>query len=487
MTNGGGSGAGGGGERCTYSGCTYEYGPHSPSPIKWDFIASGDGDPNKNQSGYQQHLHQQQHPHDGLTSSASTATSDQSQYTAQYNRNENGAKVPASSSQHHQHQHHWQSCSGASTSDEANAILYHHEAAAQVENCCENYAFSGDYETNDGTATNGIVSDSEAMSVSEAELSAFFDKQLQRQAQQQPPKLNNASDLAATTAVGDQNASTSGAAAGTSATSTSADIVLSRRNNIAAAINQLNLSPDFRHYEKITNLSQQQANNLTPNRFPSIAPGGLNVYNANYCYAETTADKFASDTTATASNAANGGTAATIAANASTTANDAFELFNISGATPAAEGGGAMNAAAAAAATNGTTVGRSGISLTTQNVFETSVDGQQQQQPRRVSVGDGTGSGTGPLHADLLFYDLGDEHAMATWGSVGVNGEPNGAGMLDGGTGSGDALDARVLNASTSGARHQGGGRLRGLFRTVRRRARQFGGKPGGASGSHHR
>lgn len=314
-----------------------------------------------------------------------------------------------------------------------------------------------------------------------------------QQPQQQPPqrpKLNNASDPAALNST--QNHSSSGHATGnTSASSTPAEIVLSRRNNIAAAINQLNLSPDFRHYEKITNLSQQQASNMTPNRFPSIAPGGLNVYNANYCYNEasaaSTADKFASDSNGStlAIGATTAAAAAAGAAGAGSTTADAFELFNISGAAPSASEAPASNMAAAVATTTTIHAGRQGISLTTQNVFETSADGGQQQQ-RRISTGDGVGpssAGALPLQADLLFYDLGDEHAMATWGSVGVNGEPNGAGMMM--DSDGDALDARVLNANGnanggSTVRRPGGG-LRGLFRTVRR---QFG-KPNGRSGSH--
>lgn len=482
-------------ERCTYSGCTYghaEYDQSSPSPMKWDFIASGDGDPNKNQSAY----------HQTHAVPETTSSSSESQYTQQYRGTatdgSNGKPVSI-----------WQTAGGGgggTTAAETNAIIYHHESG-MVENCCENYAFSGDYGGADEAAGDGSdgFGDAEASEVSEAELSAFFDKHMQRQLQQQqlllsaqPPVQPSAPKLNNTTTPGTGNGSRSGAAiahSGTAAGAGAADIVLSRRNNIAAAINRLNLSPDFRHYEKITNLSQQQACNLTPNRFPSIGAGGLNVYNANYCYNEVAAavraDKFA---TAEATAAA--------AAAAAATAPDTFELFNISGG---GGGGGAAATEPTAAAGQRAADGRTaaGISLTTQNVFETSVAVQPATATaaaRRFGAVDATSEQ--PPTADLLFYDLGDEHTLAAqWATTGAS-SATAAGEIDddglplqqrqrrrfqadgtvddvdnGGVGGGSsevsAFDAIVMGGGGDGSGGQRGG-LRGLFRNVRRRARQY-------------
>lgn len=472
--------------RCTYSGCTYghaEYDLSSPSPMKWDFIASGDGDPNKNQSAYQ--------THPGIET---TSSSSKSQYTQQYRGPQGAANVNGNGNSGGcgKTVSIWQTATGTSAA-EANAIIYHHESG-MVENCCENYAFSGDYggSMDDGAGDGSdAIADTE-VSVSEAELSAFFDKQLQRQQQHEEqqlrdqqlaasaPKLNN-------TTAPNGVAGGGGAAVAHGGTGGSADIVLSRRNNIAAAINRLNLSPDFRHYEKITNLSQQQACNLTPNRFPSIGAGGLNVYNANYCYNEAAAaaraDKFATAE----------GSAANATATPASTA-DTFELFNISGGGGAAATVSSLAGGAGGAQRADGRTASAGISLTTQNVFETSVVQPLATAVRRFSAVDAVAEQ--PPSADLLFYDLSDEHTIAaTWATTGgtaaaagadgdglplqqrqrrrfqasANDEDNG-----GGGGEVSAYDAIVIGGGGGGGASGTPGGLRGLFRNVRRRARQY-------------
>lgn len=476
-------------ERCTYEGCTYEYGHSSPEPIQWDLFASGDGDPNKNQCGYYQ-------PDATMarTTTDSVSSSNDSQYRGP---NGNAGKTSDASV--------WQTTHGGGVGsgggETTNAVMYHHESAT-VENCCENLAFSGvhdEQDDDDAACSGGNLLE---LSVTEDELSAFFDKQLQRNGQPasaQQCRLNNAMDThrQSTSTLSTATPSTTAAATAASASASvgsaaaaggaSSDIVLSRRNNIAAAITQLNLSPDFRHYEKITNLSQQQASNMTPNRFPSISAGGLNVYNANYCYNENSAaatnDKFA-----TGSNGA--------AASGTMSTQDAFELFNISGG-----GGGG-----AGSLRNGdaTTSSAAAISLTTQNVFETSMhqhhQHQHQHRRHRVSV---EVQQQQQLQPDVSFFDLSDEPSHA-WASNATSTSAQSA--VDGTTTaaatqrqhrdciSNDALDAIVLDGSSgcrgvdeecgadgggcsaqrSSGRNSGVGGFLGLFRNVRRRAKRY-------------
>ncbi len=71
----------------------------------------------------------------------------------------------------------------------------------------------------------------------------------------------------------------------------SAPLDILNRNDISSVINQLNLSPEFRHYEKMTNLSQQNSANLTPCRVTQINQN-FNLLNQNMENNNFNEDKF---------------------------------------------------------------------------------------------------------------------------------------------------------------------------------------------------
>lgn len=293
-----------------------EYAACSPSPIKWNFMSNGDGEPNKNEA----------------RAISSSDTSSDSQKPLRYRQQPHHPSGNNAVSI-------WQTDGNA---DEANAIIFHHESEI-VENCCDNYYNHCDYSHEDD----------QEYSASEAELNDFFAKgcgsgQNNNNPSEEPPKLNNMLDIR-------------------SQPSTSIDIL--NRNNISSVINQLNLSPEFRQYEKTTNLSQN-SNNLTPNRFPNAS--AMAVYNSNFWLNQTmdggaaglTNDKFINtsrNSLATGAAVATGSTYHLIDHSIATVNNQTpnyllsdqgnFEVFNIS--------------------TNRFEKPQ-GINLTTQNLFDTS-------------------------------------------------------------------------------------------------------------------
>lgn len=216
----------------------------SSSPIKWNFSGNGDGELNKNEAR--------------IMSSSDTSTD--SQKPLRYRQ------------QQQQQSDIWQTNNGGSNAagePKTSHVVYHHESEV-YDNCCDNYAFyqhDSMYDVSDVYDPDAVAE----VDDSDAELNEFFAKSTQRPTlpNNNPPALlmNNQLDI---------HRSPQRAANATM----SIDIL--NRNNISSVINQLNLSPEFRQYEKTTNLTHQQnSNNLTPNRFPNAA-GMMTVYNSNY-------------------------------------------------------------------------------------------------------------------------------------------------------------------------------------------------------------
>lgn len=140
--------------------------------------------------------------------------------------------------------------------EESNAIIFHHESEI-VENCCENY-FSCNYQHDNG----------HRLMWTESNCNSF--KTNNHEVPQSTERLNNTVEIAS---------------------SHSAPLDILNRNNISSVINQLNLSPEFRHYEKMTNLSQQNSANLTPSRFTRINQN-FNLLNQNMESSYLNEDKF---------------------------------------------------------------------------------------------------------------------------------------------------------------------------------------------------
>lgn len=138
--------------------------------------------------------------------------------------------------------------------EESNAIIFHHESEI-VENCCENY-FHCNYPNDDQASMRAKFGDNFPTNNHEVPKST--------------ERLNNTIEMIP---------------------SHSAPLDILNRNNISSVINQLNLSPEFRHYEKMTNLSQQNSANLTPSRFTRTNQN-CNLLNQNMENNNFTEDKF---------------------------------------------------------------------------------------------------------------------------------------------------------------------------------------------------
>lgn len=141
--------------------------------------------------------------------------------------------------------------------EESNAIIFHHESEI-VENCCENY-FNCNYQHDDD--------DQQSMRTHQ-HCNNF--KTNNHEVPQSTERLNNTVEIIS---------------------SHSAPLDILNRNNISSVINQLNLSPEFRHYEKMTNLSQQNSANLTPCRLTRINQN-FNLLNQNMENNNFNEDKF---------------------------------------------------------------------------------------------------------------------------------------------------------------------------------------------------
>lgn len=223
------------GSECSYEGCTYvlpDY-AQSPSPIKWNFVAAGDGDPHKNES---------QNPVINLpttSDSSTTSPSDQQLAMNDGHCNDNAQMVSM-----------WQTMSNAG---ELNSTV--------VDNCCNHL---NNYHCDHS-------GDDYDVSVSEAELNEFFGKGSANRnhpaSHHQPslpvqqrlePYLNNAIEIESHPTI---------------------DIL--NRNDISAVINQLNLSPEFREYGKSSNINQNPCN-LTPSRITAQTQAKSNVCNSNF-------------------------------------------------------------------------------------------------------------------------------------------------------------------------------------------------------------
>ncbi|KAG4074645.1 hypothetical protein HA402_004516 [Bradysia odoriphaga] len=139
--------------------------------------------------------------------------------------------------------------------EESNAIIFHHESEI-VENCCENY-FNCNYQ-HDDQQQQMRTQFHEAFTASNHEVPKSTER------------LNNTVEIVS---------------------SHSAPLDILNRNNISSVINQLNLSPEFRHYEKTTNLSQQTSVNLTPCR-SSRTNQNFNLLNQNMENNNFSEDKF---------------------------------------------------------------------------------------------------------------------------------------------------------------------------------------------------
>lgn len=140
--------------------------------------------------------------------------------------------------------------------EESNAIIFHHESEI-VENCCENY-FRCNYQNDDH--------DQQSMRAKFCENFKTNNHEVPKSSE----RLNNTVEIMP---------------------SQSAPLDILNRNNISSVINQLNLSPEFRHYEKMTNLSQQNSANLTPSRFTQTNQN-FNLLNQNMENNNFTEDKF---------------------------------------------------------------------------------------------------------------------------------------------------------------------------------------------------
>lgn len=204
--------------------------------------------------------------------------------------------------------------------EESNAIIFHHESEI-VENCCENY-FNCNYQHDD----------------QQQQLRTQIRETFNTSSHEVPKsneRLNNTVEIV-------------------SSHSTPLDIL--NRNNISSVINQLNLSPEFRHYEKTTNLSQQNSANLTPCRLSRINQN-FNLLNQNMENNNFNEDKFI-NTSRNATNELNAHHNVAQSSNNPSTSSSAMlrdlELFNIS--TPSTSHRGRPI----------------GINLTTQNHFPTS-------------------------------------------------------------------------------------------------------------------
>lgn len=203
--------------------------------------------------------------------------------------------------------------------EESNAIIFHHESEI-VENCCENY-FHCNYQHED------------------QHMGAKFYEHLKINNHEVPKsteRLNNTVEIIP---------------------SHSAPLDILNRNNISSVINQLNLSPEFRHYEKMTNLSQQNSANLTPSRFTRTNQN-FNLLNQNMENSHFIEDKFINTSRYStlqpqshSSNEINAASSSLQPTSSSMLTN--FELFNI--ATPSTS-------------QHGKPIG---INLTTQNQFHT--------------------------------------------------------------------------------------------------------------------
>lgn len=184
---------------------------YSPSPIKWNFVSDGEGDSNKTE--YIEVVSEPQ----------------RSEFSHRKNQE----------SREQENQRHPPEVKTVSIwrtdNEEANAIIFHHESEI-VENCCDNHL-----------QCNFLLEQNEFQTCS-GELCDYLSKsnECSTASPVRGEKLNNSIDLV-------------------SQPSTSLDIL--NRNNISSVFNQLNLSPEIRHYEKTTNLNQNP-NNLTPHRFP---------------------------------------------------------------------------------------------------------------------------------------------------------------------------------------------------------------------------
>lgn len=205
--------------------------------------------------------------------------------------------------------------------EESNAIIFHHESEI-VENCCENY-FHCNYQHDDQQSMRAKYCDNLKTNNHEVPKST--------------ERLNNTVEMIP---------------------SHSAPLDILNRNNISSVINQLNLSPEFRHYEKMTNLSQQNSANLTPSRFTQTNQN-FNLLNQNMENNNFNEDKFINTSRYStqppqphSSNEINEAQSSHQPTTSSTLRN--FELFNI--ATPS----------------TGQHAKPIGINLTTQNQFHTS-------------------------------------------------------------------------------------------------------------------
>lgn len=272
----------------------------SPSPIKWNFISNTNGELNKNDS----------------IQVASTSSDSSSSESQKQNRRAPNNSISI-----------WQTRGEA---DEANAIIFHHESG-MVENCCDNYPYN---------YCNYATDESENVCTSQTELNQYAGKGINdnnNQNDDSKPKLNNMTDIR-------------------SQPSTSIDIL--NRNNITSVINQLNLSPEFRQYEKFTNLNHN-SHNLTPHRFPNSTN-----YNSSFWFDQNT-DNNVNGTRKFINTSRNSMSMATNDSNQSEqfnlpadTNSDPYELFNISSNRN-------NNSGPVADKTYG-------INLTTQNHFDTS-------------------------------------------------------------------------------------------------------------------
>lgn len=300
---------------CTYEGCTYgivDY-EQTPSPLNWNFVAAGDGDPQKNESYYM--------PVNGSTVDSSSLAS------------EVGARKPEDESDGQWHH-------GTSTnSEDFNAVVFRYQQESQV-NCCNSLV--NPYEDQ----ASGDVS------VSEAELNEFFGKgfnannnhhhhhHLYQTTDPQAPPLNNAVDIESHPTID----------------------ILNRNDISAVIINQLNLSPDFREYGKSSNLNQNPCN-LTPSRTTTTTsdsiPGKSNVCNSNFWSNHLGNNKLSNNASSLQLQSSQPDPSLILLNNVST---DSHELFNISRSSTTTT-------------TNRnnptTTTTTTDISLTTQNHFET--------------------------------------------------------------------------------------------------------------------